>query len=178
MINNPQASESDFQSYFEKHPQFFRMWDYRDVHPHVYLTREDQGAPLPDFVLVDPEVQRAMLLEFKLPKPKLIVQRSNRERFSAAVEEARAQLLEYRDWSEIPRNRARLVGAVGIEIYRPRIGVIIGTNQEFRDALQRQRISSRYPDVEIVTYDDIVTRAQRRLLLVKGAGRQQSRCSG
>lgn len=174
LINDPRAKEPDFQSFFVRHPHFFRMWDYRDVFPHVYLTREDLGPLIPDFVLVDPDVQQAMLLDLKLPKPKIIVQKSNRERFSAAIDEARAQLHEYRDWFDIPNNRAHLISKVGMEIYRPRMGVLIGTNKDFRDALQRQKISSRYPDIEIVTYDDIVARAKRRLLLVKGASRGQA----
>lgn len=81
---------------------------------------------------------------------------------------------EYRDWFDIPSNRDRLISKVGMEIYRPRMGVLIGTNKDFRDALQRQKISSRYPDIEIVTYDDIVARAKRRLLIVKGASRGQA----
>ncbi len=171
LINNPRARESDFQGFFEDHPQLFRMWDYRDVYPHLYLTREDQGPLIPDFLLVDPEVHQAMLVDLKLPKAKLIVERPNRERFSAAIDEARSQLLEYRDWFEDSSNRLKLMEKVGMEIYRPRMGVIIGTNQDFRDAVQRQKVASRYPDIEVVTYEDIVVKAQRRLFLVRGAMR-------
>jgi len=169
LINDPRAKEGDLQRFFENHPHFFRMWDYRDVYPHVYLTREDEGPLIPDFILVDPELQKAMVLDLKLPKAKLVVRKPNRRRFASAVDEAKAQLLEYRDWFEDRHNRAKLKEILGMEIFRPRMGVVIGTSQEFRTVVERQQIASRYPEIEVVTYDDIVRHAQRRLFLVKGA---------
>jgi len=169
LINDPRVKENDLQRFFEAHPHLFRMWDYRDVYPHIYLTREDEGPLIPDFILVDPELQEAMLLDLKLPRVQIVVHKPNRERFSAAIDEARAQLLGYRDWFEDSHNRAKLKERLGMEIYRPRMGVIIGTSQDFRSAVQRQKIVSRYPEIKVVTYDDIIKHAQRRLLLIKGA---------
>ena len=174
LINDPRAREFELQRFFEAHPNFLRLWNYNDVYPHVYLTREDEGPLVPDFILIDRQLQKAMILDLKLPRFTTVIQKQNRERFSAAVADARAQLLEYRDWFEDASNRAKLKGKVGMEVYRPRIGVIIGTNEDFQSAFQRQKIVSRHSDVEIVTYDDIVQYAQRRLLLVKGATRDSS----
>ena len=171
LINNPRAREDDIQHFFEKHPQFFRRWDHRDVFPHVFLTREDTGPLIPDFLLVDPEAQRATIVDLKLPQAKLVHRQRNRDRFSAVVTEARAQLLEYRDWFEERGNRERLKERLGVEIYRPHMGVVIGSSSEFRDAFDRQKLMATIPDVEIVTYDDIVTSAQRRLALIRSAGR-------
>ena len=173
LINNPRIKEDELQRFFEAHPHFFRMWDYRDVYPHVYLTREDEGPLIPDFILVDPELQKAMVLELKLPRPQLVVRKPNRIRFAVAIDEARAQLLEYRGWFEDSRNRAKVKDMLGMEIFHPRLGVIIGTSHDFRTVLERQKLASRYPDIEVVTYDDIVRHAQRRLLLVQGATRRR-----
>ena len=169
LINSRKATEGDFQRFFEIHPHFFRMWDYRDIYPHIYLTREDAGPLIPDFVLVDPEMQKAMLLELKLPTVKIVTRKPNRERFSSAIDEARSQLLEYKDWFDDSYNRNRLKEQVGMEIYRPRMGVIVGSGQDFRSVLERQKLADRYPDIDVVTYDDIIKFAQRRLLLIKGA---------
>jgi hypothetical protein len=169
LINSKRTEEEELQRFFENHPRFFRMWDYRDVYPHVYLTREDEGPLIPDFILVDPELQRATVVDLKLPKVRVAVNKHNRNRFASAIDDARAQLLEYRDWFEDRDNRAKLKERLGMEIYRPRLGVIIGTSQDFRSVVERQKIASRYPDIEVVTYDDIVKHAQRRLLLVKKA---------
>jgi hypothetical protein len=171
LINNQRAREDDIQRFFEKHSQFFRRWDHRDVFPHVFLTREDGGPLIPDFLLVDPEAQRATIVDLKLPQAKLVRRQKNRDRFSSAVMDARAQLLEYRDWFEERGNREQLKKRLGIEIYRPHLGVVIGSSSEFRDAFDRQKLMATIPDVEIVTYDDIITSAQRRLALIRSAKR-------
>jgi hypothetical protein len=171
LINDSRVREDDIQRFFEKHPQFFRRWDHRDIFPHVFLTREDTGPLIPDFLLVDPEAQRATIVDLKLPQAKLVRRQKNRDRFSAAVAEARAQLLEYRDWFEERGNRERLKERLGIEIYRPHLGVVIGSSVEFRDAFDRQKLLATVPDIEIVTYDDIVASAQRRLALIRSARR-------
>lgn len=171
MLNDRRVKEADLQTFFEQHPEFFRAWDFRDVYPHVYLTRENDGPLIPDFLLVNPEVQRATVVDIKLPASRLVSRRRNRDRFSAAVEEARAQLLEYRDWFEDRHNREKLKQQVGLEIFRPRLGVVIGSSAEFRDALDRQRLTSRFPDVEVFTYDDVIRQAQQRLVLVNSAER-------
>ena len=98
LINDLKVKENEIQHFFENHPQLFRLWDYRDVYPHVYLTRKEDGPLVPDFILVDHELQKSMILDLKLPKAKMIRKQRNRSRFSTAIEEARAQLLEYRDW--------------------------------------------------------------------------------
>ena len=172
LVNDQKTREDELQKFFEAHPQFFRMWDYRDVYPHVFLTREEQGPLIPDFVLVDPELQKALLLELKLPNSRIVTRKPNRIRFSSAVDEARAQLLEYRDWFDDSGNRAKLKDRFGFEIYQPRMGVLIGSSYDFRTAVERQKLSARYSDIEVVTYDDILTHAQRRLLLVQGAVRK------
>jgi len=58
---------------------------------------------------------------------------------------------------------------LGMEIYSPRMGVIIGSSQDFRSVVERQKIKSHYPDIEVATYDDILKHAQRRLILIKNA---------
>lgn len=171
LINNRYVREEDLQRFFELHPHLLRFFDYRQIHPQVYLTREDEGPLIPDFILVDPELQKAMILDLKLPNAKLVVDKPNRRRFSSAVEEARAQLLTYRDWFENATNRSQLRERFGMDIYRPRLGVIIGSSQELQAGNVRQELASRSPDIEVVTYDDVLRHAERRLLLVKSAFR-------
>ncbi len=172
LINHPKVKEEELQRFLEQHPRFFRMWDFRDVFPHVYLTREDDGELIPDFILVDSDLQKAMVLDLKLPEKQIIIGSKNRRRLSSPVSEARAQLLRYRDWFEDHDNREKVKEQVGIEVYRPRIGVIIGRRSAFRSELERQRVAADNPDLEIVTYDDVLEFAKRRLLLVQRASRQ------
>ena len=172
LINDQRTSEADFQHFFEAHPHFLRLRDHREVHSHVVLTRPETHGPLiPDFILTDLELQRAAIAELKLPGPKLIRRQTNRDRFASAVMEARAQLLTYREWFREKTNRQRLVGSVGMEIYEPSLIAIIGRSSEFVDSVDRQRLRADNPDIEVVTFDDILRAAKRRRMQICGSDR-------
>ena len=81
--------------------------------------------------------------------------------------EARAQLLEYRDWFREKDNRARLASTVHMEVYEPKLVVIIGRASEFVDAIDRQKLAASLPDLEVVTYDDILGAARRRRIQIE-----------
>lgn len=171
LLNDPRAREAQFQQFFEEHPHFFRRWDLREVHPHVVLEREE-GSLIPDFVLTDREAQRAAIVELKLPTT-IVRRQRNRDRFAEAVMEARAQLLRYRDWFESAENRQRLVPQFGMEVFRPRLAVVIGRSADFVDAIDRQRLASDNPDIEVVTYDDMLRYAKRRSVLLEKVGHRK-----
>ena len=166
MIRNPKAIEKDFQKFFEAHQHFFRRWDYREVYPQVYLSRNEQGPLVPDFILTNPEIQQATVVELKLPKPKLIRRQLNRERFADAIMEARSQLLEYCDWFEEKVNRESLVAKVKMEIFRPRLAVVVGRSADFKCGIDRQKLAARTDNIEVCTYDDMVAYAKRRMVLI------------
>ncbi|HIJ74410.1 MAG TPA: DUF4263 domain-containing protein [Candidatus Hydrogenedentes bacterium] len=168
LLNSSNATENDFQEFFERYPLFLRTSDYREVYPHLYLTHTDDGPLIPDFILTDRELQKAAIAELKLPGPKLIRRQRNRERFADAVMAARAQLLTYREWFRDKHNRLLLKQSVKMEIYEPHMMVIIGRSSDFQDEFDRQRLMSRTPDIQIVTYDDILTQARRRMAIIEG----------
>lgn len=170
LMNNPKAKESEFQRFFVEHSHFLRRWDYREIYPQIYLDGTyNNGRLVPDFILTDRKLQRSAVLELKLPTPQLVVKRENRERFSSAIMEARAQLLKYRDWFRNPVNRRKLAEKTKMEIYEPRLSVLIGRSSEFADEFDRQRLYANNPDIEVVTYDDILEYAKRRRILIKEA---------
>ena len=159
------------QSFFENHPQLFRLWEYRNVYPQVILTRDDDGELIPDFLLTDPELQRAMILDLKLPCKTIAVGSKDRRRLSAPVMEAKAQLTAYRNWFAEKSNRAKVKEKYGLEIYQPRLAVVIGRRRDFTNEVDRQHIVSQHPDLEVMTYDDVLEFAKRRLLLIQNASR-------
>lgn len=175
LLRSKHSAEADFQAFFERHPHFLRRLDYREVYPHVYLAREDEGPLVPDFILTNPEVQRAMVLELKPPAAKLIRRARNRDRFAAAIQEARAQLLAYRDWFREKANRRKLSGVLGMEILEPRLGVVIGRSSDFECGLDRQELAAREPDLVLWTYDDIVAEAKRKMLVTRWSAGSRSR---
>jgi hypothetical protein len=169
LINSRTATEADLQSFFVRHPHFLRRWDHRGIYPHVYLTREAEGPLIPDFILTHKETQEAAVLDLKRAwlGSGLVRRQRNRERFSSLVMEARSQLLTYKDWFDDRANRQKLKTILGMEIYRPRLMVVIGRASEFQDEIERQRLRDRTPDVEVVTYDDILRFAKQRMVLFK-----------
>jgi len=173
LLNSAKASEREFQTFFEEHPHFFRKWDYREVHAHVYLSHSEYHSLIPDFILTDRELQKAAVLEIKLPGPTLVRRQHNRDRFASSVQEARTQLLRYRDWFREARNRTQLIDAVGMQIYEPHLAVIIGRSSAFNDSFDRQRLAADNPEVEVVTYDDMLNYARRRRLIIDPASDQQ-----
>jgi hypothetical protein len=78
-------------------------------------------------------------------------------------------LLRYRDWFREKNNRESLTEKVGMEVYEPQLIVIIGRTSEFRDELDRQRLRSDNPDIDVVTYDDILQFAQRRRIIIQAS---------
>lgn len=168
LLNSNLSRETDFQEFFDRYPHFLRRWDHREIHPQVYLSREADGPLVPDFILTDKELQKALILDLKMPTAKLVVRQKNRDRFGAAIMEARTQLHEYRDWFEDRSNREKAKELLGMQVYRPRLAVIIGRSSEFTDELDRQKLNSRESDIEVVTYDDIAEYARRRLVMIEG----------
>jgi hypothetical protein len=162
LVDDPMASELEFQRFFERHTHFFRKWDVREVYPQVYLTTST-GALIPDFILTDVETQRAFVVELKLPRPRLVVGEDNRRRFASAIVEARAQLLRYRGWFRQDANRERFYQSTGAMVYEPRLAVIVGRLSSFQTPLEHQMVTADSPDIEVVTYDEMLTYGRRRL---------------
>ena len=166
LLNDKRSTEATFQAFFDRYPHFLRRGDYREVHSHVCLAHGDTGSLIPDFILTDREMAKATIVQLKLPRAKLVRRQRNRDRFAAAITEAIAQLNMYRGWFRESANRRRLKDIVGMQIYEPRLTVIIGRSSEFYDEFDRQRLSATQPDIEVVTYDDILLYASRRRSLL------------
>jgi hypothetical protein len=174
LINSDSAREGEFQRFFDRHSHFLRLHDYREVYSQITLSRPEPDGPLiPDFLLTDRESQRAAVLDLKLPRAKLVVGVENRRRFSAALMEARQQLIEYGRWFRERNNRHHLMATVGMEVYEPRLIVVIGRSSEFRTPLERQSLVADTPGLTVVTYDDVVNFAKRRRILISGYGKDE-----
>lgn len=110
------------------------------------------------------EIKRS---DFGTPRKRIIRHQDNRVHLSDAVMEACAQLLTYRRRFESEDNRKRLKSVIGMEIYQPRLIVIIGRSFEFKDSLERQTLRADNPEIEVVTYDDIMSIAKKRRVIIE-----------
>lgn len=170
LMNSPAASESDFQAFFERHPDFILTDDHKEARAHLVLEREtDEGPLIPDFVL-EPVEQSSLadLLELKLPSANLFVLKKSRMRFSAAVAEACAQLREYSAFFDESRNRAAVFEKYGLTAYRPRLFLLIGRRPKVDPIEAKRVVTDLPPRVELRTYDDLLERMKRRVSRMYG----------
>lgn len=158
---NSNASEDEFQYFFEKHPEFLlALGNYRNLHAQLILRSAD-GNLIPDFFLERVDVDLADICDLKLPTSDLVRNQRNRLRFKDAVREAIAQLETYRDWFEDPRHRDAFAKEYGLKVFRPQIVVVIGRRRSFADDIERIRLESRLPRwVGLRTYDDVLESAR------------------
>lgn len=164
LLNKQDASEADFQRFFEDHPHFLSQLAI--PMPHVQL-RDGAGKLLvPDFIL-KPVVatqrdSRWEVLDLKKPQVPLLVGKGTRRQLSHAVQKAITQLREYGDYFSDPRNTSAIEHALGHRLRRPKMGVLIGRMiQSDTEALELEQ--SRLPDVRIITYDEILD--QQKVLI-------------
>src|ERR1017187_2245816 len=164
LINSSSTREDDIHRFLETNPSFLLGENYRQLHSKVLLEREDDGPLIPDFVLQPFDQELCDLLEPKLPCEPVVVGTANRRRFSGAVHAAVAQLRTYRDYFEDRRNREAIFLRYGIKAYRPRMSVVIGRVPSL-DPVEYRRIADDQKEVRIVTYDDLLARAKRFLVV-------------
>lgn len=164
LLNNARASEADFQKFFEDNPHFLST--VANALPHVQL-RDNAGKLLvPDFILkpivASQRDSRWEVLDLKRPDVPLLAGKGSRRRLSQAVQQAIRQLRDYGDYFANPNNSTAVELALGHDLRRPKLGVLIGrmTNLDV-EALELEQ--GRLPDIRIITYDEILE--QQRVML-------------
>lgn len=167
LINNPYANEGIFQQFFERNPELILNDMYSKAHPHVILTTNEKKSLIPDFVL-EPIDQNFLcdLLELKLPSAPVFIRKKNRLRFSAAVLEARAQLLEYSRFFNEQKNQDAVYERYGLRAWMPKMFLIIGRLGTI-NPFERRIIESSQPDIYLRTYDDLVNWTKAKIERMK-----------
>ncbi len=168
LINWKDVSELEIQRFLEKHPEFLVGDQYSRLHSQLILDRGDRGNLIPDFFAELPHSGYFDLVDLKKPNEKLIVGGKNRRGLSAAVSSAIYQLREYRDYFDNPRYREEFYARHGLQGWKPRIAVIIGRNPNEEEMTDFIRAKRTLFDADVLTYDDIIERARRRLLTIAG----------
>ena len=160
LVNDPRTSERQLQRFLEAHPKFLLGHSYERLYSQIVLERDRQGPLIPDFILQPIGRSFCDIVDLKLPKEPVIIGSQNRERFSATIYEAAAQLRRYRDYFDEPKHRTMVQQRYSIQAYRPRLAVIIGRAPNCDDILYKQ-IEDGVRDIEVITYDDLIKRAKR-----------------
>ncbi|NQE45671.1 hypothetical protein C5S31_06605 [ANME-1 cluster archaeon GoMg2] len=154
MIKSPGIMEIELQKYFEANPEFLHFGSiYKKIYPQI-LLKGTNGDLKPDFFLERVADGYSDILDIKLPDKNLIVGKPTRIKFSSHVESSIAQVDEYREFFDDPKNRKQIERKYGIKIYKPTIFVLIGIDESPQE---RIKINSRYSSkIKIITYDHIL----------------------
>jgi hypothetical protein len=165
LINSPISREQDLQSFFEAYPYFLLGLDYGRLIAQPLLRRKDEPDLIPDFVLLplDSNTRFPKIVDLKLPTEKVFRREKNRQGYLSAVHKARDQLLEYQRYFSQTASVQEASMRWGQEIFMPEICVVIGRSASFASSLERQRARISVPDLEVITYDDVLS-AGRRLV--------------
>lgn len=164
LINDPQTPETQLQQFFEAHPEFLLTDEYMAARPGVLLTGHDQFGLKPDFFLARRDSPLWDIAELKLPDEVLVRGRLARRGLAAAVHWGIDQLRRYREYF-FDLNAAKLFrDAYGMEVYYPRLTLIIGRDDSFGDYHERQRLTP--PEARILTYDDVLRMAKHRSMIL------------
>lgn len=162
LINDPKVKEFDLQNFFERNPDFIIEDKYKVAHSKVVLENEDSEKYIPDFILEPIESNSLCdMLDLKLPSANIFVMKKNRPRYSAAILEAAAQLREYATILETKANRQKVFDKYGLNLYKPKMIVVIGRRGAY-DPIIIRRIESDIPNLELKTYDSILDRIKFR----------------
>jgi hypothetical protein len=161
LVNNPRVSELELQRFLETNPGFLTGFDYQRAVPHVYLHGSPEGDLIPDFMLIPFDSDLADVLELKHPRQRIVVQQSGHARVSACLLQAMAQLRDYEEFFDREENRERIRNQYGFTAYKPKLSVVIGTRSSMQSELLFRRVTAPHPEVNVITYDDILARAAR-----------------
>ena len=167
LVNEDKLKEVYLQSYFEANPELlFFGTKYKKIFPRIVLERENKSDLIPDFFLDRVTDGYCDILDIKLPDKRVLVGPDERRRFSAAVEDAIAQVSEYREYFDDPRNRENIERMHGIRVYKPNILVLIGDGKNI-DVEKLIGIRDRRKEGEVITYSELVRHMRALLDLLK-----------
>jgi anti-sigma B factor antagonist len=164
MINSSSTREDDIHKFLDRNPTFLLGSEYNRLHSKVLLERDELGDLIPDFMLQPFDQELCDVLELKLPTEPVVVGARNRKRFSGAVHSAAAQLRTYSSYFEDRSKREEVFLRHGVKAYRPRLSVVIGRTP-IMDPVEYRRVADGITDVKVVTYDDLLRKAKRFLIV-------------
>lgn len=160
--------EPELQTYFEENPELLYMGTrYRRIISHPILKRKGKSDLIPDFLLERVNDGYCDILDIKLPDKKIMVGQEDRRHFSSNIEEALAQVSEYREYFNENRNREEVEKKYNIKILKPNVLVLIGDSTNV-DTEELIKIKDRRKDGEVITFKEIISQMKALLSIVQG----------
>lgn len=164
LLNDPYTPEATYQRFFESHPEFLLTDEHLAIKPGVLLHSTEGFGLKPDFFLQRRDSPLWDIAELKLPTERLIQGREARRGLAAAVRWGMDQLRRYREYFLDSGLAQRFRETQGLEVYYPKLTLIIGRDKAFGTYHERQRLTP--PESRILTYDDLLRLAKHRSLVL------------
>lgn len=164
LMNSKSTLEQQYQKFFERHPEFLKSLDYRNIHAQPILYKDDGSRLIPDFFLEQVDSGWHAIAELKRPHESMVIRKQNRIYFAQWVHDAISQLQYYREWFESPKNRDAFeqTQKISTKVYRPKMVLIAGRKSDFVDDVERIRLlSAQDTNLSLWTYDAILSRARQ-----------------
>lgn len=165
LLDDPTVTEREIEALLVSNPLLLKGLGYREVYHQVVLPRENAPDLRPDIIAEPAASNWAEIVELKLPRERILVGRGDRARLSAGLAEAVAQLREYAAYFDDRSAASAVEERLGLPCYRPRLAVIVGRDPTRFSPEEQRRALTAHPDLRVVTYDDLIRAARRRLLL-------------
>lgn len=165
LLNTPRASERELEELLTDNPLLLGSLGYGELYHQVVLPRPGATDLRPDVIAEPAGSEWAEIVELKLPREPILVGRRDRAQLAAGLMQAVAQLREYSAYFEDRAAAKAIEDLTGLRCYKPKLTVIIGRDPTRFSPEQRRRALTAYPDLRVVTYDELVSAAQRRLLM-------------
>lgn len=170
LVGTTDTSEPQITSFLEKNENKFIIsmaFLATAVYPQIKCEwqSEEKEPIIPDFFVLHPNGY-GNIVEFKLPylKSSPITGRTNRETFSAEINSYISQTRTYKTYFDDPNNRKWFEDKYGFKVHHPKRILIVGRRFDFSDDDWKEIISD-YRDIEIMTYDDLVSGVIAQLYL-------------
>lgn len=164
LINTDKTPESAFQRFFELDPEFLLTDEHLAARPGILLESPEGFGLRPDFFLQRRDSPLWDIAELKLPSERLVRGRTARRGLAAAVRWSLDQLRRYREFFLDSSLSERFRNKYGLEVYHPKLTLIIGRDDAFGSYHERQRLTP--PEARLLTYDDLLRLAKHRSLVL------------
>jgi hypothetical protein len=156
ILDNKGVNEQTASKFFESFPKFLSCGGYSQLSKEVFLYRGD-GHPVFRIDFVRRQIGRNLwdIVELKSPKEPVLVKNGLHWKLSSKLEAAAHQSLDYREFINEYNNRVETEKRTGVKIFNPKILLIGGRRSENMDEEELRKISFRYNNIDIFSYEDL-----------------------
>lgn len=160
LINAPDTTEAALQEFLETYPEILLGDHYSELRAHIVLE-PTSGDLIPDFVLRPVSHDLWDVVELKRPQVPLITYQGGRPQFTRRVASGISQIHYYAEALEDRAVRNRLDRRYGIDMFRPRLQLIIGRSVGL-DRADLRRAAGGLTNPEVIPWDDVLAWARNR----------------